>query len=800
MGCYKFCDDTKRSSWNRALLFSGSVLALIATPAFAAGEAADDQQETAASENIGDIGDIIVTASKRETTLQKIPMSITAVTGEQLQQRGISRLEDAIRTVPSVSVRSAGPGQTELSMRGLAASGGSAPTVGFYLDDISLTPPVGSWSRTVIDPSLYDLARVEVLRGPQGTLYGGGSMGGTIRLIANQPQLNEFGGTVDLDVSGTIGSNRPNGALNIALNVPLIEDKAALRIVATEVYNTGWIDRVVLSDFPFPTVDNCDPGPFAGCVRGAVQDAPVSKRHKNVNWTHTTNVRASLLFTPTDRIKSTTMGLIQKTSQGGANTFDVPPGEKYMAHYQPFDIAEPYNDRFALVANTTSFDMDFASLTFVTSYWDRRQKLTQDTSEAYQNFFHLPEFPTNDYEIQLGWNNVHQFSEEARLASNGNGRLKWMLGAYYANMTSTNISFTQDPELCGFSNGGCAENPDGIIFDATQVFKVKQYAFFGEASFKITPTLTFTAGGRYFNFANSLDLVQNGYFTPSGNLGLTTIKTKKKNDGFTPKFNVSYEPNSNLTLYATAAQGFRPGGVNQTVPVTGPGSCLPGLQALGLDQAPQGYDPDKIWSYEVGEKWRSPSKGISFNADFYYNKWSGIQQLLTLPCGFGYTTNAGSAETYGPEVEASFRLTPELTAQISGTYTHAKLTSVLPGTGYTVGQQILNIPKYQITGSLTYSRLVGDGLTMTLRAEDTLVGPTQDVSYSYYSLPKYNLLNLRMQFERDQWVAAIYVNNVMNEHAQISANNTGMSVNSPSLFRIATNQPLTAGVSYKYRF
>jgi iron complex outermembrane recepter protein len=283
-------------------------------------------------------------------------------------------------------------------------------------------------------------------------------------------------------------------------------------------------------------------------------------------------------------------------------------------------------------------------------------------------------------------------------------------------------------------------------------------------------------------------------------LGLTTISSQQKNKGFTPKFNLSYEPSSQLTLYATAAQGFRPGGVNQTVPVTGPGSCLPGLQALGLTQAPQGYNADKIWTYEAGEKFRAPSAGITLNASFYYNKWSDIQQLLTLPCGFGYTTNAGSAATYGPEVEASFQLTSELTAQVSGTYTHAKLTSVVPGTGYSVGQQILNIPKYQVTGSLSYSRTVMNDVLMTLRAEDTLVGPAQDVSFSYYRLPSYNLLNLRMQFERDKWSAALYINNVTNEHAQISANNTGMSVNSPALFRIATNQPLTVGVNYNYRF
>lgn len=788
--------SAKSLRWVRACLYSGTALALSASPVFAA----DTTDSTAPAASTGEI---VVTASKRETTLQKTPMSITAVTGDQLQSRGITRLEDAIRTVPSVSVRSAGPGQTELSMRGLAAAGGSAPTVGFYLDDIALTPPVGSWSRTVIDPSLYDLARVEVLRGPQGTLYGGGSMGGTIRLITNQPKLNEVSGSVDLTGSYTSGGNHPNGALNAAINIPIAKDVAALRIVASEAYNSGWIDRVVVDPFPFPTVPadgSCDPGTFAGCLRGPVQDAPVSKRVRDANWTHTTNVRASLLLVPTDNIKSTTTALISHTSQGGANTFDVPPGEKYMAHFQPFDIAEPYRDKFVMIGNSTAIDMHFATLTFATSWWQRNQALTQDTTEVYQNNFKLPTFPTNPYEIQFGWNDVRQISEEVRLASNGHGRFKWLVGAFYADLDSVNRSFTQDPALCDLSVGHCAANPNGVIFNATQDFKVKQYAFFGEASLEVLPKLTVTAGGRYFHFANSLDLSEFGYYTPSGNTGVTEIHSRKKNQGFTPKFNVSYEPTPDMTLYGTVAQGFRPGGVNQTVPVTGNGSCLADLQALGLQQAPAGYDADKIWTYEAGGKFRTPNRSFTLNAGFYYNKWSSIQQLLTLPCGFGYTTNAGSAATYGPEVEGSIQFTHELSVNFSGTYTHAKLTSVVPGTGFAVGQRILNIPQYQVTGSVVYSREVGDDLTMTLRAEDTLVGKTEDVSYSYYTLPSYNLVNLRMQFEHGPWSASVFIDNVTNEHAQISANNTGMSVNSPDLFRIATNQPFTAGVNYKYRF
>ena len=770
------------------LILMVSALALTSAPALA------DEPASAASSQ--EMGEIVVTATKRDTTIQRTPMSISAVSGAELESNGITHIEDAIRDVPSVSVRSAGPGQTELEMRGLASSGGAAPTVGFYLDDIALTPPVGSQAgKTVIDPSLYDLARIEVLRGPQGTLYGGSSMGGTIRLITNQPQLNVTSGSIAVDVSGTRGGNTPNRAINAAINIPLIQDKLALRLVATEKYDSGWIDRVVLSNFPFPTNTGCAPTSFYGCARGDVTSPNVAHRYHDVNWTHTTNFRASLLFAPTDNVQSTTVAVYQKTTQGGSNTFDNPPGAGYMAHYEPADVPEPFLDRFWMIANTTKVDLSAVSLNVSTSYWDRYQRLNQDTAEAYQSFFGFTQFPTNgQYEINPGWFPVTQFSEEVRLASKTDGSFSWIIGGYYSHLKSSAYSYTQDPNVCGLTvtttvpTPVCAaDNAQGILFNSAQYYHVTQYAFFGEASYKILTDLTFTAGGRYFNYDNILTQFEDGYFAPTGNLTPTTFNLKQKNNGFTPKFNLSYEPSDRLTLYATAAEGFRPGGVNQGVPTF-------------CNLAAQGFNPDTVWTYEAGEKWRSVEGAVTFNAGLYYNKWNNIQQLVTPPCGFGYTANAGDATTYGPEAELSYRLTDDLTVRASGTHTHAAITSAPPGSSFGVGQQILNIPDYQANFSLNYRRNLTDGIRLTARADDTFVGKSQDVSYTFVTLQPYSIVNLHLGFEKDRESVALYVNNVANTHAQISANNTGLTTNIPSLYRIATNQPLTAGLSFRYSF
>src|ERR1700716_347209 len=233
------------------------------------------------AENTG-LEEIIVTAEKRESTVQATPISMTALSAGDLLQENITSVQDLVGTVPGLSLRTAGPGQTEYEMRGLGSSGGSTATVGFYIDETPLSASaVALNGRTVIDADLFDLNHTEVLRGPQGTLYGGGSMGGTIKLVTNKPKLGEFEAATDLNVSHTESGGNVNGGASGMVNVPL-GDIVALRVVGTEKYISGWIDRVVIPNFPFPT----DPAGSAGapsvclnyyCTRGNVQGATPSK-------------------------------------------------------------------------------------------------------------------------------------------------------------------------------------------------------------------------------------------------------------------------------------------------------------------------------------------------------------------------------------------------------------------------------------------------------------------------------------------------------------------------------------------
>src|SRR5271170_846023 len=363
-------------------ILCGSLLAAAGWSSLASATEAGAATDTAADTGLAEI---VVTAERYTSTIQNTPISITALTGEQLIAAGITSMEDVVHEVPGLSMRSAGPGLTEFEARGLASNGGAAPTVGFYLDEVPLSPPaLAQVGKVVIDPDLYDLNRIEVLRGPQGTLYGSGSMGGTVKLVTNQPKLDTLEGSFQGTLSDTEGGSG-NGGGSFMLNVP-VGDTLALRVVGTDNYRSGWLDRVVVSPFPqdLPTAPGFPP-PVLRTPN--VLDAPVSNVVTNVNTVSLYGGRATLLFQPSDAISNTTSFFYQRLATGGLDLFDSPPGGSYQAHYEAFDIREPSADTIHIYSNNAVLHLNFADLTSATAYWERRQYQLQDASESasYEN-------------------------------------------------------------------------------------------------------------------------------------------------------------------------------------------------------------------------------------------------------------------------------------------------------------------------------------------------------------------------------------------------------------------------------
>src|SRR5258708_11156655 len=278
----------------------------------------------------GGLEEIVVTAEKRESTVQATPIAMTALSAGDLTGENITSIQDLVAALPGISLRTAGPGQTEYEMRGLASSGGSVATVGFYIDETPLSASaVALNGRTVIDADLYDLNRTEILRGPQGTLYGAGSMGGTIKLITNPPKLHALEGSAYVDTSQTTGGST-SGRGSLMLNVPL-GDIASLRFVTTGKYISGWIHRYVVApgQFPFPTnYGNSAAAIVYYCSRGDVQDPPLAKDIWNSNIDPFISYRASLLVQPTDALSITGTFMYQRIDADGYNNYQAPPDKE----------------------------------------------------------------------------------------------------------------------------------------------------------------------------------------------------------------------------------------------------------------------------------------------------------------------------------------------------------------------------------------------------------------------------------------------------------------------------------------
>ena len=737
----------------------------------------------------GQLEEIIVTAEKRETTVQNTPISLTAVSGQDIQARGLTDLADLVQSVPGVSLRTSGPGMTEFEMRGISSTGGNSPTVGFYYDDTSLTAPSASnEGKIVISPALYDLNRVEVLRGPQGTLYGSGSMGGTIKVVPNAPNPDAFDASAEV-VFGDTDHGGFDHAENAMVNLPFGAGLAALRIVGSYSRDAGWIDRVVIAPGDFPAAN--------GTTRGNVLAAPVAADYHDVNDVERTTVRVSAVLKPVDGLSITPSFFYQKMQAGGLPYIDSNPGTD--AHYQPFDVSEAYSDEFKLSSVNITYKTPILELTSITSYWSRNEPLTQDTSESWTTGLGLTGYTAAQGGLgaasAIEYNPSHQTTEELRISSVGDSRLKWLAGYYYEDFHSAwDIVF---PSQNGANVPGVGSNN---LFSYFSPMPIYQQSVFGEVTFNITDPWAVTVGARRYRYSAPVSIDQFGALTAT-----VVTSTSEKDQGVTPKASMSYQFTKDLLVYVTAAKGFRPGGGTGPVPTSGPLSCETQLRqeygSTGFVNGPISFKSDNVWSYEVGEKLRLADNRVTVNGSLYFEKWGGVQQTNALSsCGYVYTANAGDAHVRGGELEIQAIVIPDLTVSGNVGYSHAALvSSALIDAGFNPGTAIQDVPQWTSSASIAYRHSLMDQLAITARADNTYVGSRTDETYSINELPSYDLTNLRAGLDGGRWSAVLFMNNVADKRALLN-NITQDAVNLPTYNRVAVTQPRTVGVDMKYRF
>src|SRR3984957_1926835 len=750
--------------------FSLTVAVSSSQHAMAQSATADSATSTQSPPSTADVSkgpqleEILVTARKTTERLQDIPMSLAVMTSEGIEKTGAITLEDLGRAVPGLTIVSAAPGQNSITLRGLSGN----YTVGFYLDDTPLTVGIGNAeqpSNFDMDPALFDLDRVEVLRGPQGTLYGASSFGGTVRYITNQPNLNETHVTAKATLSDTDGGGF-NQEVDALMNQPLIPGYAAVRAMVFERDYSGYIDR-------YPT----DPNNYLAALPGPVE--------RNVNSEHTYGGRIAIEGKPTDAFSATLAAYYQRTDLGAPFTFDSPPGS-FDDPIQSRLVPEPSTDRVSLYTLTLQGDVRSVHLTSSTSYLDRYVFDAEDDSRSLDFFFpQAAVYPSTLY-AEAG---NHDFVEEVR-GSGSAGPVHALAGLFYAHAVSYGtLNWPTTPQYAP-SFGG-----EPVYYNWNDFLDVQKAAF-GEVNIDIAPGLQATLGDRIYRQSQRYGVYINGVL--NGGETPASYSTSEVS-GSTPKYGLSYHVSPDVMTYATVSKGYREGGPLFPFPPT----CNRDLANLGLSTPPTAYKPDSIWNYELGAKTQWIDHRLTINGALYYIDWTNIQQTITLPtCSFVFTGNFGTASSKGAEFEMNYDPTAALKLGLSFSYNEAKLTSTIPGAQGQVDQTLEYAPRWTGAVSAEYTRDISADTSAYLRGALSTTShefATFDTTSIYRDIGGYSLLNLRLGVKHGPWHGGLFVSNALDKHAQTELP-IANGIDVPTQRAIALNRPRTIGLDMRFDY
>jgi outer membrane receptor protein involved in Fe transport len=725
--------------------------------------------------------EVFVTAQRRKESAQDVPIAMSVLSEKNLEQMGVDDFVDFARTVPGLQFRGAGPGRTKLSIRGIS-SGTGAATVGYYIDDVPLPTNNGFVNLVTVDPKLFDIQRVEVLRGPQGTLYGAGSMGGTVKYVTNTPDSTTFGSRFSFT-----GSSTTHGAENFAVdalaNAPLITDRLAVRVLAYYRFEDGFVDRV-----------------YGPPPEDFENENDLLDRSRNAGNEETIGGRGVIEYTPTDKARLTFSIFHQSTEMDGLQYVTGGPTNPNMelVFRQPLDVPEPFADEFTLYSLTGSFDFGNLNLTSIASYFERKFNMTEDGTIHLDRFFYTPlggpllpgpleEITDHDSETY-----------EARLSTiepfHG---FHGLIGAFKQERTPLRAANWIVPGANAIYEPLGLPLPDDNFYTSKTVASAEEFAVFGEVSYQFVPSFKATAGVRYFDLKSTNTSVFNGLFGDGG----AATSAKFDSTEINTKFALSWEPSDVATLYATVAEGLRPG--------TGlgflPDLCDPYLIALGFDpdNPPTQVDPDSVVSYEVGAKTIWLDDRLDLSAAVFNIDWEDIQQTVFLGCGFNILANAGEAQSQGVELELAARPSDRVELAAALTYNDATLEADAPDVGGERGDRIQDVPEWQFGASAQYRFPIQDGYTGFVRADGQYVGKsfvTFDQTNPLYTKPSYTLVNFRAGVETPGgWEVTLFVENAFDELA-ILALPDSLIFNLEDLPRYSVNRPRTVGITARRNF
>jgi outer membrane receptor protein involved in Fe transport len=695
------------------------------------------------------LDEIIVTATRRSESIFTVPISITALSGRDLEQTGAAAFADYAAQVPNLSFAYSGSGQhgsRSVALRGVVGSG----TTGVYIDD---TPVFAS-----LDPRVVDLERIEILRGPQGTLYGARSMGGTIRLITRQPDVTNTEWAAH-SVLSSVEEGGINSAFDAVVNVPIVPGRIGVRALMYRHENSGIYDRV--------------PGVLPLLLTGdpTLQPSNYAPQH-DVDSEHVTGGSLAARIELNDgRFIVTPRVQYQRVETGGMPFADVQEGN--FTQLRLFDIDERGEDEWRHYSLTASYEMPRGRLVSATGYFDRQGVDHEDFSELAVLFFGIPATPaliTRNFE-------QNRFVQEARYSSELGGPLEFTIGAFYAD-TNQMSEFPVTPILPYFTN----------VFSQNIDQKITETALFGEVTYSLSQSLSITGGLRWFD--NKIEFVGSDAGLITAN---ETYVGAQGESSVTPKISVNYDIGDSGMLYASAGQGLRLGGVNSF----SQNLCAPDLASL---PGAATYNSDSLWSYEAGYK--TNVSGFRLSTAAYFIDWSDVQQVIALSsCGFAAVVNVGAAEIAGLELEVEGDIGDHLTYGFGLGYADTEITDNGGFAAIPIGSPLQQVPEWTANGSLVYKfELAGN--SAYVRTDYNYVGESSSANNSSLASPRaraaYQMLDLRAGIQVGEVEISVFAKNALDEAANYS-DIPPLAAEFPTRPRIVTNRPRTIGIEFRAR-
>ncbi len=825
-------------------LFAATLAVAIGVPRVSHAEPAAENPAAAGApaEDAGPLQEIVVTATRHEEGLSKVPISVTALTQDAMDVRGIKDILDVARFTPGINIDNSGT--NNIAIRGIASTGG-AGTTGIYLDDTPIQMRALAFNPDEALPQSFDLDRVEVLRGPQGTLFGAGSEGGTVRYITTQPSLTQTSIYSREEVSYTEGG-QPSYEAGVAGGTPLIDGTLGVRVSAWYRYDGGYIDRI-------------DP-------------VSLETVQKNANYAQTKLFRFAAIWAPSDNWKITPSYYYQDRYANDVQNYwplYSDPGANRYVDANPTQRTVP--DTFYIPAVKVEGDLGAVTVISNTSYYHRKeetgydgtlynlgfyqtQPTPQESAEGATSVFplpwnvpfplldgtglHLPPGATN-YRAPASVDNTQDnLTQEVRLqSSDTSARFVWTTGLFFASDRQTYLEQIHDPLLneltqtvlgLPYTDVFCYENAAGACvpvpydprFPNDSYFlqthsRDQQYALFGEGTFSFTDQLKATVGMRYSRTEFSFNTLTGG---PQLFLSPQTGSNSKQENSFTPKLSFQYQYDPHDLYYFTYAKGFRPGGANNPVPYA---ACGTDFRNFGIPGAPATFSSDTVQSFEVGAK-NNLENRIKLASSIYYIRWNNIQQVVVPPiCQISFIANLGQAVAKGADFQGDFAITESFTAELSAGYTDARYvktaylgTSTTPivANGDAIeGQSTQPAPPVTVSLGLEY-KFVLFTKDSFVRVDDEYesrpkwLGANQDsVTLQYdpanYVLPSTNFASARGGVKVGDWQLEAFCDNLLDTH---TVTNYEWSIDSqvPGTSRLErdfTFRPRTFGLTFLYR-